>query len=172
MGQAEAGRERASLDPGLPEPDAGFFGRDETLLALDRAFDTHRVVLLHAYAGEREDHHRGGVRALVRPDRRGRGPVLLTWFERRTAAGPALDQVGGCSAAPGETGWTGPTLDDEERRRVALQILAQVPVLWIWDNVEPVAGFPAGTASRWTPEEQGNWWSSCARARGTRRSSC
>jgi hypothetical protein len=32
-------------------PDAGFFGRDETLLALDRAFDAHPVVLLHAFAG-------------------------------------------------------------------------------------------------------------------------
>ena len=35
----------------LPPPDAGFFGRDETLLALDRAFDRDRVVLLHAWAG-------------------------------------------------------------------------------------------------------------------------
>jgi len=32
-------------------PDVGFFGRDETLLALDRAFDKQQVVLLHAYAG-------------------------------------------------------------------------------------------------------------------------
>ena len=32
-------------------PDAGFFGRDETLLALDRAFDTQPIVLLHAFAG-------------------------------------------------------------------------------------------------------------------------
>src|SRR5215467_4659123 len=37
---------------GVPRPpDAGFFGRDETLLALDRAFDTQRLVLLHAFAG-------------------------------------------------------------------------------------------------------------------------
>ena len=35
----------------LPRPDVGFYGRDETLLALDRAFDKHQVVLLHAYAG-------------------------------------------------------------------------------------------------------------------------
>jgi hypothetical protein len=34
-----------------PQPDAGFFGRDETLLALDRAFDTQAIVLLHAFAG-------------------------------------------------------------------------------------------------------------------------
>ena len=37
---------------GVPRPpDAGFFGRDETLLAIDRKFDTQQVVLLHAYAG-------------------------------------------------------------------------------------------------------------------------
>ncbi len=33
-------------------PEEGFIGRDETILALDRAFDDHRVVLLHAYAGQ------------------------------------------------------------------------------------------------------------------------
>ena len=32
-------------------PAIGFFGRDEALLALDRAFDTDRIVLLHALAG-------------------------------------------------------------------------------------------------------------------------
>ncbi|MCK5109551.1 MAG: CHAT domain-containing protein, partial [Methanosarcinales archaeon] len=43
---------RGDLDPKLPKiPDAGFFGRDETILALDRAFDTQKIVLLHAYAG-------------------------------------------------------------------------------------------------------------------------
>src|SRR4030095_8166139 len=40
------------------------------------------------------------------------------------------------------------------RRQVALQVLGQVPVLWIWDNVEPVAGFPPGTESAWSAEEQ------------------
>jgi hypothetical protein len=40
---------RGALDPAMPQrPDAGFFGRDETLLALDRAFDTQPIVLLHA----------------------------------------------------------------------------------------------------------------------------
>ena len=44
------------LDPARPQapsragsaepPDVGFFGRDETLLGLDRAFDDHQVVLL------------------------------------------------------------------------------------------------------------------------------
>ena len=42
-----------SLDAALPKPPhVGFFGRDEMILALDRAFDRHNVVLLHAYAGD------------------------------------------------------------------------------------------------------------------------
>ncbi|OUC16093.1 MAG: hypothetical protein B0A82_03705 [Alkalinema sp. CACIAM 70d] len=40
------------LDAQLPKtPDVGFFGRDETLLAIDRAFDDHAIVLIHAFAG-------------------------------------------------------------------------------------------------------------------------
>ena len=50
--ETRAGDGGAAGPDGLPRPpDAGFFGRDETLLALDRAFDTQQVVLLHAFAG-------------------------------------------------------------------------------------------------------------------------
>ncbi|MBM3150188.1 MAG: CHAT domain-containing protein, partial [Chloroflexi bacterium] len=52
LAAGDATPQRGTLDPSLPpQPDVGFFGRDETLLALDRAFDTQSVVLLHAYAG-------------------------------------------------------------------------------------------------------------------------
>jgi hypothetical protein len=33
-------------------------------------------------------------------------------------------------------------------------VLKQIPVLWIWDNVEPITGFPAGTPSDWSEAEQ------------------
>ena len=33
-------------------------------------------------------------------------------------------------------------------------MLAAVPVLWVWDNVEPVTGFPAGSPSSWSDREQ------------------
>jgi tetratricopeptide (TPR) repeat protein len=32
--------------------------------------------------------------------------------------------------------------------------MKQIPVFWIWDNVEPITGFPAGTASEWSAAEQ------------------
>ncbi len=148
---------REHLDPDLPPtPDAGFWGRDETLLALDRAFDDHGVVLLHAYAGS-------GKTAAVAEFARWyaltggvEGPVLFTSFEQYKPLVRVLDKFGQVF---------GPTLEqqarinwlarsDDERRDIALQVMGQVPVLWIWDNVEPVAGFPTGTESAWNADEQ------------------
>ena len=149
------GRNGLAWSAGLPAgPDAGFFGRDETLLALDRAFDDHRVVLLHAWAG-------AGKTSTVLEFARwyaltgGTDAVLFTSFEHHLTLARLLDQVGGqFGPALEAAGIQWATLDDGQRRDVALQVLAQVPVLWIWDNVEPVAGFPAGTPSAWTPGEQ------------------
>jgi tetratricopeptide (TPR) repeat protein len=44
--------------------------------------------------------------------------------------------------------------DTAAQRDISLQVLRQVPVLWIWDNVEPVTGFPASSKSDWSVEEQ------------------
>jgi tetratricopeptide (TPR) repeat protein len=145
----------AAMEGLPPRPDAGFFGRDETLLALDRAFDRQRIVLLHAYAGSgkttaaaefaRWYSETGGVD----------GPVLFTSFEQHQPLARVLDQIGqvfGEELEHAGVNWL--ALTDLQRRQVALKVLGQKPVLWIWDNVEPVAGFPKGTESKWTPEEQ------------------
>jgi tetratricopeptide (TPR) repeat protein len=150
--------QRPELDPVLTNqalrryvPDTGFVGRDETLLALDRAFDQHPVVLLHAYAGQ------GKTATAVEFARwyaqtGGLGPqpvVLFTSFETHTDLTNALNQIGQQAIQD----W-GSVNEIAEKRRRIIQLLRQVPVLWIWDNVEPVAGFPAGTESTWTPKEQ------------------
>jgi hypothetical protein len=150
----------------LPRPpDAGFFGRDETLLALDRAFDTQPIVLLHAYAGAGKSstaaefarwyQATGGLDLPGHPDWEP-GVVLWSSFEHHLTADRAIGTAGdfftGLLEANG-IAWaavTGPA----QRRNIVLQVLAQVPVLWVWDNVEPVAGFPAGTRSDWTQAEQ------------------
>ncbi len=136
-------------------PDTGFIGRDETLLLLDRAFDTHRVVLLHAYAGQGKSTTAvefarwyamtGGLASPRVPQ----PVVLLTSFENDTDLADVLNQVGQMAIAD----WSAVNQLDEKRRRV-LELLRQIPVLWIWDNVEPVAGFPEGTESAWTADEQ------------------
>ena len=139
-------------------PDHGFVGRDETLLMLDRAFDDHPVVLLHAYAGQ------GKTTTAVEFARwyaqtGGLGPrpvVLLTSFESHTDLADVLNQIGQIFApALQASGIEWHALNDPAKRRaLVIQLLRQVPVLWIWDNVEPVAGFPEGTESQWTAEEQ------------------
>jgi hypothetical protein len=150
---------------GMPRPpDAGFFGRDETLLALDRAFDTQPIVLLHAYAGAgktstaaefaRWYQVTGGLDLPGRPE--WPGAVLWSSFEHHLTAdrvvGTAGDAFGPLLEASGIV-WTAVT-SPARRRDIVLQVLQQVPVLWVWDNVEPVTGFPKGVPSDWTQAEQ------------------
>jgi tetratricopeptide (TPR) repeat protein len=138
-------------------PDVGFIGRDETLLALDRAFDRDKLVLLHAYAGSgktttavefaRWYHKTGGIE---------NGPVLFSKFETYKPLAQVLGDFGQVFAATLEQygiHWSA-LVDLVQRRSVALQVLEQIPVLWIWDNVEPVTGFPAGSESAWDVDEQ------------------
>ena len=138
-----------------PRPDIGFFGRDETLLALDRAFDTQAIVLLHSYAGNGKTSTAvefarwygltGGIK----------GPILFTSFEQYRPLSRVLDQLGekfGSFLESQGVHWL--TLNDRERRVMALRLLQLKPVLWIWDNVEPIAGFPTGTQSAWSAAEQ------------------
>ncbi len=138
-----------------PRPDAGFFGRDETLLALDRAFDSQAVVLLHAYAGSGKTTTAAEFARWYQQTGGVKGAVLFTSFERHKPLARVLDDFGGVfQGALEKSGVNWGALDHPARREVALQVLAQVPVLWIWDNVEQVAGFPSGTASSWSAEEQ------------------
>jgi hypothetical protein len=153
---------RGILDPQLPpSPDAGFFGRDETLLALDRRFDTQRVVLLHGYAGSGKTATAvefarwyaltGGIA----------GPVLFTSFEGPRPLARVLDDLEPFfGRILEEQGIQWLALTDAERRDVALQLLRQVPVLWIWDNIEEVTGFPTpaeGTLSLAEQQELGDF---------------
>jgi tetratricopeptide (TPR) repeat protein len=141
---------------GLPEaPAAGFLGRDETLLALDRGFDNNHVALLHALAGS------GKTAAAVEFARwyvqtdGVRGPALFTSFEYYKPLTRVLDQLAQTFARKlKESGINWLVLSDGERRALALELLSRFPVLWVWDNVEPVTGFPSGTASAWSAAEQ------------------
>lgn len=146
----------ARMDDLPAPPDIGFFGRDGTLLAIDRAFDRHNIVLLHAYAGAgktataiefaRWYRDTGGV---------GGECILFDSFNSLLTLKQLVDKLGavfGKVLAANGIQWL--SLDDAERRDLALELLRQIPVLWIWDNVEPVAGFPAGTPSLWSASEQ------------------
>ena len=129
---------------GLPRPpDAGFFGRDETLLALDRAYDQNRIVMLHGDAG-------GGktttavefgrwylaTGGLAIPDQGQDLTVVL--FSSLTQYRPLprlLNDIAGAfdqQLDASGISWLALT-DPAQRYRVIMQVLQAVPVLWIWD---------------------------------------
>jgi tetratricopeptide (TPR) repeat protein len=151
-----------------PSPDAGFFGRDETILTIDRAFDHDSIVLLHACAGQGKTataaefaRWYAATGGLSSPIGRGQGEgqdggiVLFTSFEQHTPLARALDAIGQAfGRALERSGVQWGALEDLQRAKIALQVLTQIPVLWVWDNVEPVAGFPAGSDSPWSRAEQ------------------
>jgi tetratricopeptide (TPR) repeat protein len=175
VGRAASGRGEVEAETTLPSPpEVGFYGRDETLLALDRAFDTQPVVLLHAYAGAGKtttgaEFARWYQRTGGLAHEHGDGPVLFIAFTRHRPLALVLEQVGlvfGDALQAAGVPWG--ALDDGQRRQVTLQVLRQVPVLWIWDNVEPIAGFPEGSPSAWTTGEQQELRSFLAELRGTR----
>ncbi|MBN8595019.1 MAG: CHAT domain-containing protein [Anaerolineae bacterium] len=160
------------LPDNLPAaPDAGFLGRDETLLALDRAFDTDPIVLLHALAGSGKTSTAAEfARWYSLTGGLGGGPVIFSSFQRHKPLARLLDDFGavfGPSLRQAGIQWS--AIDDPAARRaVALQVLQQVPTLWIWDNVEPIAGFPEGTESAWSAEEQSELVDFLRAARGGR----
>jgi tetratricopeptide (TPR) repeat protein len=133
-----------------PRPDAGFIGRDETLLALDRAFDGHAIVLLHAYAGSGKTTAAAEFARWYRETRGIEGPVLFTSFEHYRSLLSVLNDL--ASALDVAQDWF--ALDETKRQSAALRLLRQRSVLWIWDNIEPVAGFPKGSESSWSAQEQ------------------
>jgi tetratricopeptide (TPR) repeat protein len=153
---ADTAQSRGALDKDLPKPpDVGFYGRDETLLAVDRAFDKQRIVLLHAFAGSGKTTTAAEFARWYSLTGGVEGSVFFTSFEQPKPLARVLDQMGqvfGPTLEQNNIHWL--TLDDEQRRQVALQLLQLVPVLWIWDNVEPVAGFPEGTLATLSPQEQ------------------
>jgi tetratricopeptide (TPR) repeat protein len=155
---ARAHAETVDLGDGeLPRrPDAGFFGRDETLLALDRAFDSANVVLLHAYAGSGKTATASEFARWYRQTRGTHGPLLFSSFDTKRTLGQLVDQLGRrFERWLAEKGiqWAA-IVDPEERRKQALAIFSHSSVFWIWDNVEPIAGFPAGSESQWSAQEQ------------------
>jgi hypothetical protein len=158
--------DRAATFSDLPaSPESGFFGRDETLLAIDRAFDSHQAVLLHALAGAGKSAtaaefarwygQTGGLRH-AQARERGSGYVVWSSFDRYLSLDRLVNTIGdACTRFLEAEGihWHAIT-ERAERRRAVLQILKKISLLWIWDNVESVAGFPAGAQSDWDTDEQ------------------
>jgi tetratricopeptide (TPR) repeat protein len=146
---------RDSLASGWPGRHAsGFIGRDEAILALDRAFDQGPVVLLCGLAGSGKTATAAEFALwYARTGGLPGGRVLFTSFQQHRSLAQILDQIGQAFAADPEGERTWP-VGAGERRQAALRVLGNVPVLWVWDGVELVASSSLGVAAGWSPAER------------------
>lgn len=137
-------------------PQAGFFGRDETLLAIDRALDTKNVVLLFSYAGSGKTSTAAEFARWYHATGGNVGPFLFTSFVHYKPLKDVLNETIGriFHRELERVGINWFTLTDEQRREETLKLLADRSVLWVWDNVEPISGFPTRERSAWTDEQQ------------------
>ena len=150
--QAKAG---AEID--CPEPPVhGFVGRDNLVLDLERAFRKETIVLLEGMAGIGKTEMAAGFARWWAETGALDGPIFFFKFEHHLPLEQVIDRVGQVFGplikAQVKEEWH--LLSAEKRRGYAVQILKRVPCFMIWDNFEPVHGFPTGTKSFWTDEEQ------------------
>jgi tetratricopeptide (TPR) repeat protein len=148
---------KAGAEIGCPEPPVfGFVGRDDMTLELERAFQHETIVLLAGMAGiGKTEMAMGFARWCAETDALD-GPIFFFRFEHYTPLARVLSSVGQMfnSMIRQRVGKDWHLCNLEQQRQVALAILRDVPCLMIWDNFEPVAGFPTRTESAWEPYEQ------------------
>ncbi|MGA2827533.1 MAG: CHAT domain-containing protein [Streptosporangiaceae bacterium] len=134
--------------------DLGFYGRDETLLALDRAFDTQPVVLLHGEAGIGKTATAAEFARWYLLTSGVQGPVVYTSLSWHATVAELAAQL--TTALAKDPATPSPVahgdLAGEQRLLVVRQIMRQVPLLWIWDDLGQVPGHPGPLPDR-TPAE-------------------
>jgi hypothetical protein len=175
VGRAATGHKTVEAETTLPgPPEVGFYGRDETLLALDRAFDSQRVVLLHAFAGAGKtttaaEFARWYQRTGGLAHEGGDGPVLFTAFTRHRPLALVLDQVGqvfddGLQTAGVPWGpWTRAGVARWRCRCFRRCRCCGSGTTWSWSRASPKAPRPRG--ARRSSGSCAASWSSCNRPR-------
>jgi tetratricopeptide (TPR) repeat protein len=137
-------------------PDFSFCGRDEVILALDRAFDTENSVFLQGMAGSGKTltaiefaHWYFKTKGLIN------GVFLFTSFTKKQTYTDILNQFGealGEQLKERNTSWG--ALERTEKLEEALRLMNQIPILWIWDNSESISDFSDERISFYQEEER------------------
>jgi predicted transposase YbfD/YdcC len=116
----------------------GFIGRDYDILHLERAFRQNNVVLLQGMGGvEKTELTAGFARWLE--ETQGREKIFFTSFESGASLSRVVNEVGRAVWGDKFSQYAA-----EQQQRAVLKYLQSQPCLLIWDNFEPVAGFPEG----------------------------
>ena len=139
-----------------PFPALGLIGRDGPMLRLERAFLRETLVLLRGMAGIGKTSTATGFARWLAETGGLEGQAFYFSFEHHLTLAGVCDRIGAAfqSLIKNQLGLEWAVQEASKRRDLALQILRETSCFLIWDNFEPVAGFPSGTASDWTSEEQ------------------
>ncbi|MEH1940002.1 MAG: tetratricopeptide repeat protein [Nostoc sp.] len=149
MAQADNTPE-SSKAVGLPDESAyGFIGRDYEILRLERAFRQNHLVLVQGMGGVGKTELAAGFARWL-DDTQGRtGGMFFTSFEQGAGLSQVINQIG--RALGGERF---SQMMPDKQEDVVRQYLQTNPCLLIWDNFEPVNGFPTGNEPLLSGEER------------------
>ncbi|MHC5734318.1 tetratricopeptide repeat protein [Nostoc sp.] len=135
---------------GLPDESAyGFIGRDYEILRLERAFRQNHLVLVQGMGGVGKTELAAGFARWLNDTQGRTGGMFFTSFEQGAGLSQVINQIG--RALGGERF---SQMMPEKQEDVVRQYLQTNPCLLIWDNFEPVNGFPTGNEPLLSGEER------------------
>ena len=135
---------------GLPDESAyGFIGRDYEILRLERAFRQNHLVLVQGMGGVGKTELAAGFARWLNDTQGRTGGMFFISFEQGAGLSQVINQIG--RALGGERF---SQMMPDKQEDVVRQYLQTNPCLLIWDNFEPVNGFPTGNEPLLSGEER------------------
>lgn len=144
------------LDPALPGgQDSTWTPRDGEVLEVERALDSAPALLLHGPTGAGKSWLAAEYARWLVESGGLDGPVIYSSFQVHGSLASLLDQLASVFfEALGRNGFEWESLSFDERFDTALLVLAQIPVLWVWDSFDLVDGDPEADREPWDDERR------------------